>query len=204
MALLKQQDPFISVDEYLQDELQREVKHEYLNGEIYAMAGASKNHQRVIMNLGSLFTGHLRDTRCEAFSSDIKVRAGDLAFFYPDIIVACEEDGDDYYTEKPVIIVEVLSKSTRRKDETTKRRIYQSLPSLQEYVLIEQGIVDVEVCRRNQGWVSEHFFMGDEVTFEVIDLTVSVNEIYERVLNDDVSEFLKSSQNSSEDKDANT
>ena len=90
-----------------------------------------------------------------------------------------------------MIIVEVLSKSTRRKDETTKRRLYQTLPSLQEYVLIEQDIVDVEICRRSEGWVSEHYFMGDEITFAAIDLTLSVNEIYERVANDDVSAFLR-------------
>ena len=106
--------------------------------------------------------------------------------------MTCEDDTENtYYTEKPVIIVEVLSKSTRRKDETTKRRLYQNLPSLQEYVLIEQDIVDVEVCRRSEGWVSEHYFMGDEVTFAAIDLTLTVNEIYERVVNDDVSAFLR-------------
>ena len=108
------------------------------------------------------------------------------------MIVACQDDTDDnYYTEKPTIIVEVLSKSTRRTDETTKRRLYQTLPSLQEYVLIEQDIVDVEVCRRSQGWLPEHYFMGDEITFAAIDLTLSVNEIYERVVNDDVTTFLR-------------
>jgi Uma2 family endonuclease len=107
--------------------------------------------------------------------------------------VTCQDDTENtYYTEQPVIIVEVLSKSTRRKDETTKRRLYQTLPSLQEYVLIEQDIVDVEVCRRSEGWVSEHYFMGDEVIFTAIDLTLSVNEIYERVINDDVSAFVES------------
>jgi Uma2 family endonuclease len=156
------------------------------------MAGASKNHQRIIMNVGSIFRGHLRNTPCDTFSSDIKIRVGDLAFFYPDIIVACEDNTDnDYYTDSPLIIVEVLSKSTRRKDETTKRRLYQTLPSLQEYVLIEQDIVDIEICRRSEGWQPEHYFMGDEVTFAAIDLTLLVNEIYERVINDDVNSFFQ-------------
>lgn len=183
---------FISVADYLQGELLRDTKHEYLDGAIYAMAGASKNHQRIITNMVIAFGQHLRNTPCDTFASDIKVRIGDLAFFYPDVIVACQDDGDDsYYTEQPAIIVEVLSKSTRRKDETTKRRLYQTLPSLQEYVLIEQDIVDIEICRRSQGWLSEHYFMGDEITFAAIDLTLSVNEIYERVVNDDVSAFLR-------------
>lgn len=183
---------FISIADYLQDELSRATKHEYLEGQIYAMAGASKNHQRIITNLVGAFMVHLRNTPYETFASDIKVRVGDLAFFYPDVIVACQDDTEDsYYTEKPVIIVEVLSKSTRRKDETTKKRLYQTLPSLREYVLIEQDIVDVEVCRRGQGWQPEHYFMGDEVTFAAIDLTLSVNEIYERVINDDVNSFFR-------------
>jgi Uma2 family endonuclease len=69
-------------------------------------------------------------------------------------------------------IVEVLSPSTRRTDKTTKKRLYQTLPSLQKYVLIEQDIVDVEVCRRSEGWGSAHYFVGGEVTFAAIDLTV--------------------------------
>ncbi len=190
--LFSQRTGFISIADYLESELNRDIKHEYLDGQIYAMAGASKNHQRIILNIGSIFRGHLRGTPCDTFASDIKVRIGDLAFFYPDVIVACQDDTDDnYYTEKPTIIVEVLSKSTRRTDETTKRRLYQTLPSLQEYVLIEQDIVDVEVCRRSQGWLPEHYFMGDEITFAAIDLTLSVNEIYERVVNDDVTTFLR-------------
>jgi Uma2 family endonuclease len=181
-----------SITDYLNNELVSETKHEYLEGKVYAMAGASKNHQRIIVNLGSIFSGHLRNTPCDTFISDIKIRIGDLAFFYPDIIVACEDHTDnDYYTETPIIIVEVLAKSTRRMDETTKRRLlYQTLPSLQEYVLIEQDIVDIEICRRSEGWQPEHYFMGDDITFAAIDLTVSVNEIYERVINDDVTTFF--------------
>lgn len=190
--LFSQRTDFISIADYLQSELSRETKHEYLEGQIYAMAGESKNHQRIITNMVSAFSGHLRNTPCDTFASDIKVRIGDLAFFYPDVMVACQDDtADSYYTEKPTILVEVLSKSTRRTDETTKRRLYQTLPGLQEYVLIEQDIVDVEVCRRSQGWLPEHYFMGDEITFAAIDLTLSVNEIYERVVNEDVSAFLR-------------
>jgi Uma2 family endonuclease len=181
----------MSVADYLQTELISDIKREYLDGQVYAMAGASKNHQRIITNMVIRFGQHLHKTPCDTFSSDIKIRIGDLAFFYPDIIVACEDNSDDdYYTENPLIIVEVLSKSTRRKDETTKRRLYQTLPSLQEYVLIEQDIVDVEICRRSEMWQSEHYFMGDDITFAAIELTLSVNDIYDRVMNEDVSSFF--------------
>lgn len=190
--LSTQRSDFINIAEYLQGELISETRHEYLEGQVYAMAGASKNHQRIITNMVIAFGQHLRNTPCDTYASDIKIRIGDLAFFYPDVIVACQDDTENsYYTEQPAIIVEVLSKSTRRVDETTKRRLYQTLPSLQEYVLIEQDIVDVEVCRRSEGWVSEHYFMGDDVTFAAIDLTLSVNEIYERVVNEDVSAFFR-------------
>jgi len=189
--MLSQRTDLISIDDYLQSELISDTKHEYLEGQVYAMAGASKNHQRIIANMVATFVQHLKNTPCDTFSSDIKVRVSDLAFFYPDVIVTCQDNsGDSYYTEQPLIIVEVLSKSTRRTDETIKRRLYQTLPSLQEYVLIEQDIVDIEICRRDQGWQPEHYFMGDEISFAAIDLTLSVNEIYERVINDDVSAFF--------------
>lgn len=173
--LSPQRTDFISIDDYLQGELSREIKHEYLDGQVYAMAGASKNHQRIIANMIATFVQHLKNTPCDTFSSDIKVRVSDLAFFYPDVIVTCQDNsGDSYYTEQPLIIVEVLSKSTRRTDETIKRRLYQTLPSLQEYVLIEQDIVDIEICRRDQSWQPEHYFMGDEISFAAIDLTLDV------------------------------
>lgn len=184
---------------YLQNEKLSDSKHEYIDGQVYAMAGASKNHQRITLNISSIFKTHLKDTPCDTFASDIKVKIGDLAVFYPDVIVACEpETANDYYTEQPLIIVEVLSKSTRRIDETTKRRLYQSLPSLQEYVLIEQDIVDIEICRRSEGWQPEHYFMGDDVTFSAIELTVSVNDIYERVVNEDVRTFFENVANNPE------
>lgn len=193
MALkLKQESGWISEEAYLQGELLSETKHEYIDGAVYAMAGASKNHQRIIANVSGELWTQLRNTPCEPFSSDIKVKVGSK-FFYPDVMVVCKDDsGNDYYTENPVIIVEVLSKSTRKMDETAKKFAYQTLPTLKEYVLIEQDFVDVEVCRRSEGWVSRHYFMGDSVTFESLDLSLSVFDIYQRVDNEDVTSFVAS------------
>ena len=89
-----------------------------------------------------------------------------------------------------MIIVKVLSKSTRRTDQTLKRQAYQRLPSLQEYVLIEQDFVDVEICRRTNHWQSEHYYLGDEAYFSSIDLYLPVEAIYARVANPDMQEFL--------------
>lgn len=110
----------------------------------------------------------------------MKVKAGN-DFFYPDVIVVCHhQNHDSYYTESPITLVEVLSKSTRRIDQTLKRQAYQRLLSLQEYVLIEQDFVDVEICRRANHWQSEHYYLGDEVYFSSIDLYLLVEAIYAR------------------------
>ncbi len=189
---------FISEEQYLEDEKIREIKHEYVNGEVYAMSGASRNHNILSQSISRLLGNHLDGTRCNVFIADMKVRISNRYnsnFFYPDVVVACDdENGHDYYTEKPLIIVEVLSKSTRRYDKALKFNAYVTIPSLQEYVLIEQDFAEVEVCRRNNHWVSERYFLGDDVTFESIGLTLSVEAIYRRVQNEEVLEFLKAKE----------
>ena len=180
----------ISVEDYLADELSRDKKHELIDGHIVMMAGASANHERISGNIYRKFGNHLEGSSCEPFGSDMKVKIGSN-FFYPDAMVDCHfDESKPYYTETPAIIIEVLSKSTRRMDETSKRFAYINIPSLQEYVLIEQDIVDIEVIRRSEGWISKHYYLGDEVTFESIDLSLSVEEIYQRVNNEDMLEFL--------------
>ena len=180
----------ISIKKYLQDEINREVKHELIAGRICAMAGASKNHERISGNIYAEFSHHLKSSPCEAFASDIKVKTG-LNFFYPDVMVVCDDKTEnENYTEYPVIIIEVLSRSTYQKDRTTKRFAYLNLPSLLEYVLVEQDFVDIEVLRKNDDWKSKHYFLGDNVNFESIDLSISVEDIYHRVQNQDMLEFL--------------
>ncbi|NOQ36936.1 MAG: Uma2 family endonuclease [Methylococcaceae bacterium] len=185
---------FISEADYLEGEKISDIKHEYIDGEVYAMAGASRKHNIVSANIARLFGNHLENTPCATFIADLKVKAeGD--FYYPDVLVACNDDeGDDYYTDSPIIIIEVLSKSTRRRDKVTKMNAYRTIPELKEYVLIEQNQVDVEVCRRSNNWFSEHYFLGDEVTFESIDLTLSVESIYQRVNNEDMQDYLQKLQ----------
>lgn len=184
----------ISEQEYLQGELYSDVKHELIDGEVYAMAGCSKNHERIAGNVFVKLHTHLQNSPCEPFSTDLKVSVG-KNFFYPDAMVVCNDLTDnEYYTESPTILVEVLSKSTRRNDETIKRVAYQSIPTLQEYLLIEQDFVDVEVCSRNEGWLPNHYFLGDQFTLDSIGLSLSVEEIYHRVKNDDVMTYLQERQ----------
>ena len=197
IALKKQS---ITEEDYLQDELKSDTKHEFIKGEVYAMAGASEDHGSIAINIGSELSNHLKTSPCRTFVADMKVKVNEN-FYYPDVIVVCAEDPETYYKESPLIVIEVLSPSTNQKDRTQKRWDYLSIPTLQEYVLIEQSFVDVEVIRRNQGWRSEHYYMGDNITFESIELSVSVEDIYLHVKNDDVIKYL---EKKSEEKELTT
>jgi Uma2 family endonuclease len=113
-------------------------------------------------------------------------------FFYPDVMVICQQDNDfDYYKQSPVIIVEVLSKSTRRFDQTTKRLKYQQIPTLEEYVLIEQTIGEIEVFKKKEHWQSCYYYLGDTITFDSLGVSVLVEDIYYQVNNEDVLAFLQ-------------
>jgi Uma2 family endonuclease len=194
--LAKKDTRAITIDDYLRYELSSPIKHQLIDGTLYAMAGASANHERLAGNLYSEFRNHLKGTPCEPFGSNMKLKVNHN-FFYPDVMVACHFDnGQPYFTETPIIIIEILSRATRKTDETLKLMSYINIPSLKEYVLIEQDIVDIQVLRRNEGWIPKHYFMGDMVTFESITLTLSVQEIYDRVQNQDVLEFLNGTANS--------
>jgi Uma2 family endonuclease len=117
----------------------------------------------------------------------MKVKESTVAtkYFYPDILVTCDPDDNDseYYIKSSVIIVEVLSPSTKKYDLTTKKLYYLNMPTLKEYVVIEQDICRIEVFRKSDGWKIESYFLGDEITFESIDVTVSVEDIYYQVNN---------------------
>jgi Uma2 family endonuclease len=188
--LATKNNELISVKDYLKGELISDIKHELINGCVYAMTGASANHERISVNVLSEFSNHLKNSPCEPFGSDMKLKINSN-FFYPDVIV----DGNfanstPYFTKTPLIIVELLSRSTRKKDKTLKLLSYINITSLQEYVLIEQDFVDIQVIRRSEGWLQKHYFLGDEVTFESIGLTLSVEEIYRRVQIEDMADFL--------------
>jgi Uma2 family endonuclease len=187
-----QQVKYYSEADYLEGEQQSAVKHEFVDGDVFLMAGASKNHERLAGNIYRKFGNHLENSHCEPFASDMKVRTPNGNFRYPDCMVVCDDTSDDqFYSETPIILVEVISRSTRQNDEQTKRLEYMNIASLVEYVLIEQDYVDITVFNRNQNWLPTHYFLGDSVHFESIDLTLSVEEIYHRVVNQDMNEWLE-------------
>ena len=186
-----QQIAFVNEEEYLEGEKIAELKHEYVDGHIYAMAGAHSNHNVLSGNVHGEFRNHLKGKPCRAYMSDMKVRiANGSKYYYPDVLVNCPPV-NGYFTETPTIIVEVLSSSTRRTDETEKRLAYMQIETLEEYVLIAQDFVQIEVIRKSEGWKSAKYFLGDEVTFTSIGLTLSVEAIYDGVDNADMVDWLK-------------
>ena len=186
-----QQIALMNEEEYLEGEKIAALKHEYVDGHIYAMAGAHSNHNSLAMNVSVALSNHLKGKPCRAYMSDMKVRIGNGSkYYYPDVLVNCPPV-NGYFTETPTIIVEVLSNSTRRIDETEKRLAYMQIETLEEYVLIAQDFVQIEVIRKSEGWKSAKYFLGDEVIFTSIGLTLSVEEIYDGVDNADMVEWLK-------------
>ena len=143
----------ISIDDYLQGELSSEVRHEFVDGMVYAMVGGKRSHSQLITRVTTSLGRQLDGTACEPLSSDFKIRIQRKKrtfFYYPDVSVFCGSgSGNDVFGVDPVVVVEVLSDSTRRTDEGEKRDNYLSIPSLQSYVLIEQDEVKAVVYQRS-------------------------------------------------------
>jgi Uma2 family endonuclease len=175
----------LSVADYLAFEKRSEIKHEYLNGEIYAMAGASARHNRITLNLASRIIGHLRGSPCEVFVADVKLHLKELGveiFYYPDLMVCCDpNDRDPYYRTRPCLIVEVLSGGTARIDQREKLFAYARLDSLQAYLLLEQDRIGATLhWRENGDWRRAEFNDSRaELTLPCAGLTVTLAELYE-------------------------
>lgn len=105
-------------------------------------------------------------------------------------MVVCSDSGSEFFTQTPIIIVEVLSRSTRHTDKGAKLLEYINMPSMQEYLIIEQDIASIDVFRRSEGWVLKNYILGESIYFESIDLTLSVVDIYHRIDNEDMTDFL--------------
>ena len=169
--------------EYLEGERLSDIRHEYLAGQVYAMAGTSKVHNLIAGNLYSIIiTGKL----CQAFMSDMKVRLADQnTYYYPDMVVTCSDmdigpESPQYYLEDPLLIVEVLSPSTETIDRREKMLGYRSLPGLNEYVLIDSEKQWIEVYGRQNGanWTVDLFTPISPLILKSLNIKVSLNEIY--------------------------
>jgi Uma2 family endonuclease len=178
---------YISPEEYLKLEELSQIKHEYIQGEIYAMAGASDAHVTVAGNLFALLRNHIRGSGCRVYMSDMKARIESKnIYYYPDVMVTCDERDRAFQSFKkyPFLIIEVLSDGTEGFDRGDKFADYQELETLQEYVLISQKRQRVECFRRNaEGlWVLQSYTQGSEVYLASVDFRASMDAIYEDVV----------------------
>jgi len=175
----------LTVEDYLAFEESSEIKHEYINGEIYAMAGASTRHNRIAGNLFARLLGHLRGSPCEVFFADVKLHLKELGleiFYYPDLMVCCDpNDREDYYRTRPCLIIEVLSGGTSRVDQREKLFAYARLESLQGYLLLEQDRIQaILYWREGNDWRRAEFSDPQaELNLPCTGLTVRLNELYE-------------------------
>jgi Uma2 family endonuclease len=172
----------ITPEEYLRGELHGDIRHEYVHGRVYAMVGASEPHNLITGNFHSVLHNHLRGTACRVFMADMKVRVDDV-FYYPDVMVSCNRtDTALYYKTQPVLIIEVTSPSTEPRDLGEKRTAYQSLPSLQEYVLTNQDRQEVKLFRRaGDGWDLETYLEGEQVRLASVEMEIPMAESYAEV-----------------------
>ncbi len=184
MALLKFKTK-ISVEDYLEGEKVSPIRHEYFHGEVYAMNYENVNHGRITGNMLVALSLHLRDSNYEPFFRDIKIQVTPNVYYYPDILVSCEENPESpYFRNNPILIIEIVSKSTERIDRREKVFLYQQIESLQEYVVVDQYRKKVQVHRRqtNGGWIMYLFNEDiDVVELSSIDLNIPLPEIYRRV-----------------------
>jgi Uma2 family endonuclease len=177
---------YLAPEEYLQAEEQNLLKHEYIDGQVYAMAGASDSHVTIALNVASLLKSHLRGSQCRVFMSDMKARIESLnTYYYPDVMVTCDDRDRELTTYKryPCLIVEVLSQSTEGFDRGDKFADYQQLDTLREYVLISAHRQRVDCFRRNaEGlWVLHSYLTNSEVTLTSIDFKAAIADLYEDV-----------------------
>ena len=191
-AVLKMPPPsVVTWEDYERTERKAEVRSEFVSGQVFAMASASWNHNRIA---GAIFTDlsiQLKGKPCEAFISDLKLRIqlGKEEFgYYPDVMVVCDKkDQQKVHVTNPEVVFEVLSKSTARIDRREKLLAYQGIPELEVYVLVEQQFAQVTVYRRSDLWQGETLSGPDAIlALPEIEAQLPLTSIYERVDWDDV------------------
>ncbi len=186
VAIQEKETLKLSPEEYLAQEKTNLLKHEYINGEVYEMAGASSAHVTITGNIFFLLKNHLRGSGCRVYIADMKVRIDEVnAFYYPDVIVTCSQSDRnlDYYKKDPQIIVEVLSDSTESFDRGDKFADYRQLESLQEYLLISQHKKRVDLFTKtdHNSWELTSFSEEENIYIKSIDFTCSVTDLYEDI-----------------------
>ncbi len=192
MVALKEHFPLpprFTPAEYLAWEELQELRHEYVDGKIYAMTGGTVNHGRIALAIGSTMANHLRGSGCMVLNSDVKVQISEsnsISYCYPDISATCDERDRqaDKFISYPCLIIEVLSPSTEAYDRGKKFRKYRRSTTLQEYALVSTTDICLDIYRRNEKgkWELETYLEGDLVELQSINFTVAIEQIYEDIV----------------------
>ncbi|MEL6408051.1 MAG: Uma2 family endonuclease [Chloroflexota bacterium] len=189
MVVVHQQNPMhMSEAEYLAFEQDSDTRHEFLNGKVYAMAGASRAHSRLMVNLTRLIGNHLQDSPCELYPADMRIMMTQGKYTYPDLSVVC---GDAQFAENtfdslvnPVMIIEILSPSTEAYDRGAKFRNYRLLPSLREYVLVAQDAPRIERFTLSDDAIWHYVDIGGldtQIELTKITCTLALSDVYQNV-----------------------
>ncbi len=172
-------DVTMTETEYLEFEKKSEVRHEYVNGVIHAMAGDKKQNNRVVGRLYRLLAAQAEAKECDVFFTVVKMRIPNGKYRYPDVVVTCEEDADEYLIQAPCAVFEVLSESTKDVDENEKLEEYLKIPSVMRYVLLRQDRAMAMVYARDgSSWRFD--LLESNGTFDVpcLDLTIKLEDVY--------------------------
>jgi Uma2 family endonuclease len=179
----------LTIEEYLELEEKSDKKHEYYKGEIFAMSGAKKDHNRIATDMSALLVQKLKGGGCQVFNSDMRVYIETKELLtYPDLSVVCGEpatrNNDDWNLINPAVIVEILSKYTQEYDRGKKFELYKGLPSLREYILVDSRSVLIEqFCKDGEGrWAFRKYDkLTDRIVVEAVGVELTLEEIYENV-----------------------
>lgn len=179
---------YLTVEQYLESEAHAAVRREYVDGQVFAMTGATRRHNIIVGNIHSLLRAHLRGSRCRAYFEAVKARVEAAnCFYYPDVMVACDAfDSKSVFSDSPVLVVEVLSPSTAATDRREKRVNYMKIETLKELVFVHQAKKRVELQRRNPDgdWDVIKLLALDELVLESLPngvLAIPMSAIYEEV-----------------------
>jgi Uma2 family endonuclease len=174
----------LSFDEYLALEEHSDTRHEFVDGFMFAMAGATDNHNQIALNISTQARLKARASSCRTYASDMKVRTPDGTGYYPDVFVTCDEPNDGSKVKyKPCFIIEVLSPSTESFDRGEKQLRYRQISSLQAYVLVTQHRKLIEIYRRlaDGTWRYETLEEVGSLELPCINLSMTLEEVYEDV-----------------------
>jgi Uma2 family endonuclease len=202
MVAVKDNFPRFTPEEYFAWEEQQLERHEYIDGEVYAMSGGTQNHSDIAMNFGTMLKNHLRGSGCKTFNSDLKVNIFESNnYIYPDLSVTCDDSPEETLRERdkttpqyityPCLVVEVLSPSTEAYDRGNKFKLYRKNPSLRDYVLVDSSKMAIDLYRKDDAgnWYIVNYEAGDslaqpfgtKIDLQSVNLTFPIDRVYEDI-----------------------